>query len=293
VGFILAIVAANLFVLGDNLAAAVLDNPWTQVPGPAPGEPRVIGGYSAGCIQGAQSLLQDEGLFQLMRKSRGRHYAHPDLRSLIRRMAAEVARRQWGKLLVGDMSQARGGPTTTGHASHQTGLDADIWFWLDSPAVDRPLSTSEEEELSALSMLNPEHTAVDPGRFQAKHVALLGFVAAQPGVERILVHPAIKKALCERTAEAAWLNKVRPWWGHHYHFHLRLACPPGQDDCVPQGAPPKDPQCGAVLDWWFSKEAAEQARRNAAAARRVTPAQALARKLARVPKACGALLREP
>ena len=31
---------------------------------------------------------------------------------------------------VGDMAQPRGGPLPFGHASHQTGLDVDIWFTL-------------------------------------------------------------------------------------------------------------------------------------------------------------------
>src|SRR6516165_2279694 len=34
----------------------------------------------------------------------------------------------WRGLLVGDISQPRGGPMITGHDSHQVGLDADIWL---------------------------------------------------------------------------------------------------------------------------------------------------------------------
>jgi penicillin-insensitive murein endopeptidase len=166
----------------------------------------------------------------------------------------------------------------------------DIWYWLDSPAVHRSLSDRDEEELGAVSMLNRAHTAVDPKHFDAKEVDLLHYVAEQPEVQRILVNPAIKKALCARTHQAAWLRKVRPWWGHTYHFHMRLACPPDQKQCRPQAAPPPGPGCGADLAWWFSAQAAEQARKNAAAARRITPAQALAKKLARVPKACRAVL---
>ena len=40
----------------------------------------------------------------------------------------------WPGLLVGDISQPRGGPMLTGHASHQLGLDADIWL---TPMPDR------------------------------------------------------------------------------------------------------------------------------------------------------------
>ena len=34
----------------------------------------------------------------------------------------------------------------------------------------------------------------------------------------------------------AWLHKVRPFWGHQYHFHVRLACPAGVVLFVSAGA---------------------------------------------------------
>ena len=158
-----------------------------------------------------------------------------------------------------EAGQCRGGPTTTGHASHQTGLDGDFWFWLDSPANHRKLTGQEVEELSALSMLDQDQQGVDPKRFQAKHVSVLEYVSKQPEVARIFVNPLIKKAACEATDQAAWLNKLRPWWGHHYHFHVRLHCPAGQATCKPQSPPPESHGCGKELAWWFSEEAAEKA----------------------------------
>ena len=59
-----------------------------------------------------------------------------------------------------------------------------------------------------------------------------------PQVARIFVHPAIKKALCQMAPQVgkdtSWLGKVRPWWNHHYHFHIRLTCPPGSEGCENQ-----------------------------------------------------------
>ena len=69
---------------------------------------------------------------------------------------------------------------------------------------------------------------------------LIKRAASYPAVERIFVHPAIKKALCEDTAkdtDRAWLSKVRPMWGHHYHFHIRIVCPAGSTNCEHQPAP--------------------------------------------------------
>ena len=282
-------------LLSCSIAASAksvsLVNPWSAVKDPWPGPPWVIGGYSAGCIQGAVAVPEDERAFQLMRPSRGRYFAHPDMLRFARELGQEVERRSYGKLLVGDLSQARGGPTTTGHASHQSGLDGDFWFWLDSEATHRPLTRDETENLSAISVLNKQQTVVDPQRFRDKHVELLAYVARQPEVERVFVHPAIKKALCEDTQEADWLWKVRPWWGHHYHFHVRLKCPAGQSDCKAQEPPARDPGCGADLAWWFSAEAAEQARKAQEESLKLTPDERLAKKLSRVPAQCQRLLQ--
>ena len=74
---------------------------------------------------------------------------------------------------------------------------------------------------------------------------------------RIFVNPAIKRALCDKVPEAeqAWLRKIRPWWGHNFHFHVRLKCAGDNADCVDQAPPPEGPDCGSNLDWWFTYEA--------------------------------------
>jgi len=289
-----ALLGAFLLAISSPALTATRDlaNPWADVREPVSGTPQAIGGYSAGCVQGAESILADEGpAFQVMRKSRRRYFAQPQMRRFIKKLASEIQHREFGTLLVGDLGQARGGPTTTGHASHQTGLDGDFWFWLDSPANHRTLTEQEVDQLSALSMLDPDRQDVDPERFQAKHVSVLEYVSQQPEVARIFVHPLIKKAACEATDQAAWLNKLRPWWGHHYHFHVRLHCPAGQAACKPQSPPPASPGCGKELAWWFSEEAAEKLRKGREISRKLTSLQRLANKLARVPGQCKSLLQ--
>ena len=282
---LLALTVGGLCLPGT---AAALNNPWAEVNSPAAGTPQIIGGYTAGCIKGAESLLEDEGDFHLMRKSRQRYFVHPHMRRFIRDLAGYVREQGYGKLLVGDQAQARGGPSTTGHASHQTGLDGDFWFWLDSPATQRLLTSRDEEEISAVSMLNDTGTGVDPERFKAKHADLLKYAASKPGVERIFVHPRIKEVLCGQFDQASWLNKVRPWWGHHYHFHVRLGCPDGQKNCNPQEPPPMEAGCDSELEWWF-KTMADAARRLPEEPVE-TPEQRLEKKLAMVPVACDAVL---
>lgn len=289
-----ALLAAFLLAAPSSapVVATDLANPWADARAPIAGKPQAIGGYSAGCVQGAESILADEGpTFQVMRKSRHRYFAQPEMRRFINALAAEIRQREFGTLLVGDLGQARGGPTTTGHTSHQIGLDGDFWFWLDSPANQRTLTEQEVEQLSAISMLDKERQGVDPERFQAKHVSVLEYVSQQPEVARIFVHPLIKKAACEAAGQADWLNKLRPWWGHHYHFHVRLHCPASQAACKPQSPPPATHGCGKELAWWFSEEAAERLRKGQEASRKLTSLQRLAKKLARVPGECKPLLK--
>ena len=110
----------------------------------------------------------------------------------------------------------------TGHSSHQIGLDVDIWL---TPMPDRVLTTEERESMVAVSMLKDPFT-VDPDKWTPLHTKLLKRAASYPEVDRIFVHPAIKKVLCEQAGEdRAWLAKVRPWWNHYYHFHVRVTCP--------------------------------------------------------------------
>lgn len=216
---------------------------------------RAIGFYSRGCLSGAKALPIDGPAWQVMRLSRNRNWGHPRLIDLLEKLSQEAKTEDgWPGLLVGDISQARGGPMLTGHSSHQIGLDADIWF---TPMPDRRLSEKERETLSATSMIAGP-TSVDRNVFSDEHVRVVRRAAMYPEVERILVHPAIKKAMCEAFAtakpeERSWLAKVRPYFGHHYHFHVRVACPPGSANCRSQAATKPEDGCGKELDDWFAR----------------------------------------
>jgi penicillin-insensitive murein endopeptidase len=219
---------------------------------PAPLAARAIGSYSKGCLAGGISLPLNGPDWQVMRLSRNRNWGSPQLIDFMERLASDArALDGWPGLLVGDLSQPRGGPMLTGHTSHQVGLDADIWL---TPMPDRTLTAQEREDMTAVSMLKDPLT-VDPTVFTDRHVKLIRRAASYPQVARIFVHPAIKKSLCERADTAgegrAWLGKVRPWWNHHYHFHVRLACPSGMEGCQSQNPVTGDQGCGKELDNWY------------------------------------------
>ncbi|MER2606195.1 MAG: penicillin-insensitive murein endopeptidase [Siculibacillus sp.] len=221
-------------------------------PTPAQLAARSIGAYSRGCLAGAVALPVDGAAWQVMRLSRNRNWGHPALIAFLERFAAVGRGVGWPGLLVGDLSQPRGGPMLTGHASHQIGLDADIWF-LPMPA--RTLSTDERETISAISMVNMETREIDGSKWTETRAKLVRAAARDGQVARIFVHPAIKKRLCDwESGDRGWLAKVRPWYGHNYHFHVRLACPAGAEGCAAQDPVPAGDGCGADLAWWLGPE---------------------------------------
>jgi penicillin-insensitive murein endopeptidase len=221
---------------------------------PSQQKPQVIGFYAKGCLAGADMLPIDGEAWQVMRLSRNRNWGHPALTGFLTRTASELRAAQiWPGFLVGDMSQPRGGPMLTGHASHQIGLDADIW---QTPMPARQLSRAEREEMSATQMVRPDRLDIDPARWTPAHMAMLKAVAEKPEVQRIFVNAAIKKALCrDARGDRAWLSKMRPMYGHDYHFHIRLFCPVGEAGCTRQEPVPEGEGCDASLAWWFTDEA--------------------------------------
>lgn len=219
---------------------------------PAKMEPQSAGFYSKGCLAGGVAIPVDGPAWQVMRLSRNRNWGHPNLIALLQRLSVDGRKAGWNGLLVGDISQPRGGPMLTGHASHQIGLDADIWL---TPMPDRTLTRQEREDLSATSMLKGDSLYVDPDVWTPGQAAILKTAASYPEVERVLVHPGIKKKLCETVkGDRSWLAKVRPYWGHHYHFHMRIKCQDGSPNCKGQAPVAAGDGCGKDLAWWFTDE---------------------------------------
>ena len=215
-------------------------------------EPAAIGFYSRGCLAGARPLPIDGPNWQVMRLSRNRNWGHPELVEFLKRFAASAAQDSgWPGILVGDLSQPRGGPMLTGHVSHQIGLDADIWLM---PMPARVLTRDEREEMSSVGMVSHDRLDIDPGKWTEGHLAVLRAAAMDSGVQRIFVNAAIKRALCRSAAGEHWLGKVRPERGHDSHFHVRMFCPRGSA-CTEQEPTPPGDGCDETLEWWFTDEA--------------------------------------
>ncbi len=268
-----------LLLLAGPAGAERIDQPaaWAAVKTPAPGPARIIGGTGLGCIAGAVALPAEGPGWQAVRVSRNRHWGHPALVRFVERFTAEASAQGFPALWIGDMGQPRGGPLPYGHASHQAGLDVDIWLELSpKPAVP----AAAREEIDVPSLVLPDESGVDPRLWRARHAALIRLAAEQPGVDRVLVNHAIKRELCRTDAGAVWLHRVRPWRGHDSHMHVRLRCPPGQSECREQAPPPPGDGCDASLAWWLTPEARRPAPR--------PPGPA-----AQMPQACAGVLAAP
>lgn len=209
---------------------------------PTENKTEAIGEYSLGCLQGAKTFMGNEkGLF-LSQMKRGRYWGHPELIQLLTN-AGEHFNKLNKKIILGDLSQSRGGPTLTGHNSHQTGLDVDIWFQMLNALEEPSLLSRETKDMEALTELGQEQ------------VDLIKYFAQDSRVERIFINASFKKKLCtdsKLTFEEH--RKLRAWWGHDDHIHVRLKCPKDSPSCVPQKAPEGN-GCGEELNWWFGEEA--------------------------------------
>lgn len=255
----ISMVALALAALSGGAAAESRGgSPWQRVRTPAPGAPRSIGDYSAGCVQGAVALPLDGEGYQVMHPSRFRYFGHPSLIDFIEGLGRHAHARELQDVLIGDLSQPRGGRAPGGHASHQTGLDVDIWYYVPKQLGPTPLSSAQREQISARSVLDGKTESIQK-RWAPRVLQLLELTARDERVQRVFVHPIIKRQACASTSDdRAWLGKLRPWFGHDDHFHVRLVCPDDSTDCTPQAKVAAGDGCGKELDDWFSEAAAEQ-----------------------------------
>lgn len=234
--------------LANKLFGSMAD-PSSQAPMP-------IGSYAKGCGAGLMELPETGPTWQAMRLSRNRNFGHPAMIDFLIELSQTAKAIGFGQgLYIGDISQPRGGPMTSGHASHQIGLDADIWML---PPRSLGLSEGEREEISSIPVRSADQKSVT-GNWTKIHQRLLKEAALDPRVDRIFVAAAVKIEMC-KTAKAKdkkWLQKIRPVAGHDTHFHVRLKCPKGSRLCETQTPTVAELSkngdgCDETLAWWVT-----------------------------------------
>lgn len=210
---------------------------------------RVYGSPSNGCLSGAEELSDKDEKFQLQRWTYDRNFAHPIMLQYFHDLKARAAAIDLPPLIVGDLSRAYGGPlgANSSHASHNTGLDMDLPFDFAAPR-----KTKQELE-------HPQDNIIVSGKqvlptFTPAVASYIKLAASDPRVDRVFVAPMIKKHMCSLYAnkpESGFLHKLRPWYGHRAHMHVRLNCPSDSPQCVWPAPIPEGDGCGAELDSWF------------------------------------------
>jgi penicillin-insensitive murein endopeptidase len=241
--FILGLGAVGSGVQAQQLAKqqfGAMRNASTQKAAP-------FGSYAKGCIAGAEQLPETGPTWQAMRLSRNRNWGHPETIDFIKDLSAYAAKQPgWNGLYIGDISQPRGGPMLSGHRSHQLGLDVDIWML---PTSQLNLSRKQRENISSVSLRRDGGAYVNTSWSSAHH-RIMKKAAQDKRTARIFVFPGAKVQMCkDEKGNRKWLRKIRPWWGHHYHFHVRLACPKGARGCVNQSPPPRGDGCADAQKW--------------------------------------------
>ncbi|CAK0770049.1 Penicillin-insensitive murein endopeptidase [uncultured Gammaproteobacteria bacterium] len=220
---------------------------WSGLKKPSLGTAKVIGAYFRGCVAGAVPLASEGAGYQVMRLSRNRYYGHPELVDFLRKFGQRVAAAGLGLANIGDLSQPRGGPMAFGHASHQNGLDVDIWLRLDLKSLPH-----SERELKEKTLVDVHAGTVARGQWTDAHAELIHLATTDSRVARVFVNPAIKIELCRRSwPDRSWLHFVRPWYGHDDHMHVRLRCPADSPQCEPQTSLPEGEGCDSDLSSWL------------------------------------------
>lgn len=247
----LSLLLVSLPASAESLANQLFgaqENPSRQAPMP-------IGSYARGCGAGMVELPESGPSWQAMRLSRHRNFGQPVLIDYLIGLSQVAQQIGWAGLYIGDMGQPRGGPMTSGHASHQIGLDADIWM-LPPRRLD--LTVREREDISSIPVRSADQRSVTSNWTQA-HRALMRAAALDPRVDRIFVAAAVKIEMCKtaKRKDKDWLQKIRPIAGHDTHFHVRLKCPKGARLCESQKPTVADLSkggngCDDTLTYWVT-----------------------------------------
>lgn len=251
----LVLTIAALFLFAPEATAQNAKQLFGGKADPAGLPPAPLGSYAKGCLAGAEQLPETGPTWQAMRLSRNRNWGHPEMIAYVQDLSRTAVQIGWRGLYVGDISQPRGGPMTSGHASHQMGLDADIWML---PPARLNLTRAERENISSISVRTDDQRRIN-SNWTPQHLALMKAAASDPRVDRIFVAAAVKLEMC-RTAtrsDRTWLQRIRPAVGHNYHFHVRLRCPAGSSGCITQTPTVEELSnggdgCDDTLQWWVT-----------------------------------------
>lgn len=240
----LILIVASFWVCCSSAYAQIT---WQQLTQPISGKPMPIGSYTNGClIGGVQVPFNGQG-YQVVRREKKRYFAHPEMRAYLQRLGKRIHQAKLPNMLISDIAMPAGGRFATGHRSHQMGLDVDIWF-----RMGKLTEQSAHRSTGLATLMVNTRTQKMTKNWTNKQAKLLELVASDKAVARVFVNPVIKIHLCKTIKKPRpWLRKIRPWYGHNAHFHIRLHCPNGAIHCQNQASLPQGDGCDESLYAWL------------------------------------------
>jgi penicillin-insensitive murein endopeptidase len=165
---------------------------------------------------------------------------------------------------------------------------------------NRRLTRKEREKLSATSMLarnskgDLTNQKIDKKRFTKAHAGIIRTAAQYRNVERIFVHPTIKRELCRQNpSKPKWLAKIRAQYGHHYHFHVRIGCPSSSPGCKKQARVPSMGCDKATMDYWFKVAYGPRKKPKKTTKKKAKPRKKRQITMKDLPKQCRVVLNAP
>lgn len=196
-----------------------------------------MGWANGGRLVNPAHLEQDQFVRYL--PGRSLHYATDELVGLLRRVGRAVNRRTGARLTVGDLSAHNGGPVGH-HASHQSGRDADLCFF-QADARGHSVASADY-----VTFDRNGRALVGPLRFDvARNWALVEALVNDPAVrvEHLFIAHWLRALLLDygraHGADAATLARAESLMHqpvnanpHANHFHVRIACPAGDEACL-------------------------------------------------------------
>lgn len=210
---------------------------------------QAIGAVNKGRLENGINLhkffgeIKDRGV-EVIRPERKAYYATNELThimDIISKMSYNLT--PGYKSSIGDVSKEKGGKLFR-HKSHQMGVDADIAFYFKNKTFQGYLASAV-----AVNKLHPDWM-YEQQWTMFKKIQETGFI------DRIFIHPLMKKKLCEhaiklgelkkddtKSLAAQTLRRLVPEKDHHDHYHLRVKCSSAQVRCRQMAEPRQGSGC--------------------------------------------------
>jgi penicillin-insensitive murein endopeptidase len=222
---------------------------------PSPLTPNMLGTVGApghGVLSEGVELPRSGDGFRWLNPS-GHHYGVPRLVDAVQMAAAAVDRERPGgaPLMVGDLSKRFGGQIN-GHATHRTGRDVDLLFYIMTPSGE-PLQNSGFYKFGpdGLAFIPSDHGGPRYVRLDVDREWLLVktlLLLPQANVQWMFISAPLEGLLTEyarargESPELIWhaetvMLQPRDSLPHDDHMHLRTACTPDESlvGCVGGG----------------------------------------------------------